>query len=122
MPRREDPTTQSITSRISDSSTKSRSWRPGINGKMSEFNAALGLLQLEGIDKALAKRAAVDRRYRAGIAGLTGIRCLKPPGEARSNYAYFPILVEPDYAMTRDELYQKFRDHNIFRAPLFSIR
>jgi len=34
---------------------------PGINGKMSEFNAALGLLQLEGIDRALARRGAVGR-------------------------------------------------------------
>src|SRR5580693_4352611 len=56
---------------------------PGINGKMSEFNAALGLLQLEGIDKALARRGAVDRRYRAGISDIAGIRCLKPAGEAR---------------------------------------
>ena len=69
---------------------------PGINGKMSEFNAALGLLQLKGIDKALAKRGAIDGRYRAGIADIAGIRCLKPTGEARSNYAYFPILVQPE--------------------------
>jgi dTDP-4-amino-4,6-dideoxygalactose transaminase len=40
---------------------------PGINGKMSEFNAALGLLQLEGIDRALARRGAVDRRDPARI-------------------------------------------------------
>jgi dTDP-4-amino-4,6-dideoxygalactose transaminase len=92
---------------------------PGINGKMSEFNAALGVLQLEGIDKALAKRAAVDRRYRAGIAGLAGIGCLAPPADARSNHSYFPILVEPDYPLTRDELYQKFRDHNIFVRRYF---
>jgi len=38
---------------------------PGINGKMSEFNAALGLLQLKGFDAALAKRRAIDARYRA---------------------------------------------------------
>lgn len=92
---------------------------PGINGKMSEFNAALGVLQLQGIDKALAKRAAVDRRYRSGIAGLRGIRCLPPPTEARANYAYFPILVEPDYPLTRDELYLKFRERNIFVRRYF---
>ncbi len=34
---------------------------PGINGKMSEFNAAFGLLQLKHIDAALARRTA-DRR------------------------------------------------------------
>jgi dTDP-4-amino-4,6-dideoxygalactose transaminase len=92
---------------------------PGINGKMSEFNAALGLLQLEGIDRALARRGAVDRRYRAGIADIAGIRCIKPAGEERSNYAYFPILVQPDYPLTRDALYQKFRDNGIIVRRYF---
>jgi dTDP-4-amino-4,6-dideoxygalactose transaminase len=92
---------------------------PGINGKMSEFNAALGLLQLEGIDKALAKRAAVDRRYRAALAHVSGIRCLPPAAEVRSNYAYFPILVQPEFSMTRDALYQRYRDRNIFVRRYF---
>jgi dTDP-4-amino-4,6-dideoxygalactose transaminase len=84
---------------------------PGINGKMSEFNAALGLLQLEGIDRALAKRAAV--------AGVRGIRCMEPSGAVRANHSYFPILVEPEYALTRDALYQKFRDHDIYARRYF---
>ena len=86
---------------------------PGINGKMSEFNAALGLLQLEGIDAAFAKRAAIDARYRAGLKRVPGIRCLPVPAELRSNYSYFPILVQPDYPLSRDALFQKFRDNNI---------
>ena len=92
---------------------------PGINGKMSEFNAALGLLQLEGIDKALARRGAVDRRYRAGIADIPGLRCIKPAAEARSNYSYFPILVQPDYPLTRDALYQKLRENGIIVRRYF---
>ncbi len=40
---------------------------PGINGKMSEINAAFGLLQLKGIDEALQKRKAIDARYREGV-------------------------------------------------------
>ena len=50
---------------------------PGINGKMSEFNAALGLLQLKNIDGALAERKVIDERYRAGLADVAGIRCLQ---------------------------------------------
>jgi dTDP-4-amino-4,6-dideoxygalactose transaminase len=92
---------------------------PGINGKMSEFNAAIGVLQLEGIEQALAKRAAIDQRYRAGMGGMTGIRCVQSGGESRSNYAYFPILVQPDYPLTRDALYQKFRDNDIYVRRYF---
>ncbi len=86
---------------------------PGINGKMSEFNAALGLLQLKGVDQALAKRRAIDERYRAGLKHVRGIRCLQSSGEIHSNYSYFPILVQPDYPRNRDALYQKFRDDDI---------
>jgi dTDP-4-amino-4,6-dideoxygalactose transaminase len=92
---------------------------PGINGKMSEFNAALGLLQLKNIDSALAKRQAIDERYRAGLEAATGIACLPAAGELRPNYAYFPILIQPDYPLSRDSLYQKFRDNDIFARRYF---
>ena len=86
---------------------------PGINGKMSEFNAALGLLQLEGLDGALAKRRAIDAHYRSALAGVKGIKCVHGSGETVSNYAYFPILVQPDFHMSRDALYRRFKDHDI---------
>jgi dTDP-4-amino-4,6-dideoxygalactose transaminase len=92
---------------------------PGINGKMSEFNAALGLLQLKNIDAALAERQVIDERYRAGLADVAGIRCLQSAGEMRANYAYFPILVQPDYPLARDELYQKMRDQGIYVRRYF---
>jgi dTDP-4-amino-4,6-dideoxygalactose transaminase len=92
---------------------------PGINGKMSEFNAALGLLQLKHIDAALAERKAIDERYRAGLADVAGIRCLQSAGEIRANYAYFPILVQPDYPLARDVLYQKMRDEGIYVRRYF---
>jgi len=92
---------------------------PGINGKMSEFNAALGLLQLKNIDGALAERKVIDERYRAGLADVAGIRCLQSAGEMRSNYAYFPILVQPDYPLARDALYQKMRDQGIYVRRYF---
>jgi dTDP-4-amino-4,6-dideoxygalactose transaminase len=92
---------------------------PGINGKMSEFNAALGLLQLKHIDGALAERKVIDERYRAGLADVAGIRCLRSAGEMRSNYAYFPILVQPDYPLARDALFQKLRDQGIYVRRYF---
>lgn len=92
---------------------------PGINGKMSEINAAFGVLQLKHIDGALAKRKAIDASYRKQLAGIKGIHCLVGAGEAESNYAYFPILVQPDYPLSRDALYQKLKDNNIFARRYF---
>jgi dTDP-4-amino-4,6-dideoxygalactose transaminase len=92
---------------------------PGINGKMSEINAALGLLQLKHIDEALGRRRAIDRRYREGLRNVPGIRCLEPAGETIPNYAYFPILVGPEYPLSRDALYQALKDRGIYGRRYF---
>ncbi|CAG1023205.1 dTDP-4-amino-4,6-dideoxy-D-glucose transaminase [Patescibacteria group bacterium] len=92
---------------------------PGINGKMSEINAAFGLLQLKHIDDNLKKRELIDNYYRKSLAHIKGIYCLNDSGETRANYAYFPILVQPDYHLSRDELFEKLRQHNIYARRYF---
>ena len=82
---------------------------PGINGKMSEFNAALGLLQLGYVEPAIARRGAIDRLYRELLADLPGIRCVGDSGELVRNHGYFPILVEADYPLSRDALYDTLK-------------
>jgi dTDP-4-amino-4,6-dideoxygalactose transaminase len=92
---------------------------PGINGKMSEFNAALGLLQLKHVDAAIARRARIDAQYRALLAGVPGITPLAMPAGVQWNHAYFPILVDAGFAMSRDALYQLLRDHGIHGRRYF---
>lgn len=92
---------------------------PGINGKMSEVNAAMGLLQLSHISDALEQRHKVDASYRTALKGVKGIRCVERTGATSDNFAYFPIMVEGDYGMTRDALYQKFRERNIYARRYF---
>ena len=86
----------------------------GINGKMSEINAAFGLLQLKGIDEALAKRQAIDAHYREGLKDIAGIRCADS-GSYVANYAYFPIFVEKN----RDTLYETLKENGIFGRRYF---
>lgn len=92
---------------------------PGINGKMSELNAAVGLLQLQHIDEALKHRQEIDAHYREALTNVKGIRCVNDAGEQAANYAYFPIMVEDDYPLSRDQLYFKLREHNIFARRYF---
>lgn len=86
---------------------------PGINGKMSEFNASLGMLQLKYIDMALLRRKGIDETYRDLLKEIKGIRCLNNAGEKLANYSYFPILIDADYPISRDDLYQKLKNHGI---------
>jgi len=90
---------------------------PGINGKMSEFNAALGLLQLKHIDTARENRKKKDASYRKLLKGAEGIRCHDFKG--KSNYSYFPIFIEPEFPLSRDELFRKLEENNIYARRYF---
>jgi len=66
----------------------------GINGKMNEFCAAVGLLQLQHIEEEIEKRKAIDAIYREELREIPGIRCHLKPRKGESNYGYFPIFVD----------------------------
>jgi dTDP-4-amino-4,6-dideoxygalactose transaminase len=91
----------------------------GINGKMHEFSAALGLAQLKHIDDALARRKEIDSAYRELLKDVKGTHCLRDSGEKIANYAYFPVLVEADYALSRDDLYHLLKQHDIHPRRYF---
>lgn len=85
----------------------------GINGKMSEFNAALGLVQLQYINKVLQHRRQLASKYRQALSGIKGIKLLPEVADTVGNAAYFPILVTDEYPISRDELYQQMKNDNI---------
>jgi dTDP-4-amino-4,6-dideoxygalactose transaminase len=92
---------------------------PGINGKMNEVQAAFGLLQLGSIEQAIDKRRAVDHRYRAALSRVAGIHCVQDSGETTANFAYFPILVRPEFPVSRDTVYQRLKDNGVFARRYF---
>lgn len=92
---------------------------PGINGKMSELNAAFGLLQLKHLGAALARRKEIDRTYRAELKKVNGIDCLNDGTQYTANHSYFPVLIKPEYPLSRDALYQKLKEENIFARRYF---
>lgn len=93
---------------------------PGINGKMDEVRAAYGLLQLKHVNKAISQRQRVAKKYRKELRSVKGISFMEDISGVRHNYSYFPIFVdEIAYGMTRDELYFKLREKNIFGRRYF---
>jgi len=91
----------------------------GTNAKMSEFNAALGLLQLDHFEGVRAARAAVDRRYREMLEDVDGIDVLAIPDEVVPNHSYFPILVRPGFGASRDAVYEALKAENIYSRRYF---
>jgi dTDP-4-amino-4,6-dideoxygalactose transaminase len=91
----------------------------GINGKMSEINAACGLIQLPHQASAIEGRRRVDRIYRQRLGSIRGITCLAGVGERKPNFAYFPILVGDEFPLSRDALHHRFHDRQIYVRRYF---
>lgn len=85
---------------------------PGINAKMSEFNAAIGLLQLKYVDQAIEQRSEIDNRYRSLLSNHSSIRCI-PQLAIKCNYSYFPVLITNEHKRSRDDVYQNLKSIGI---------
>ncbi len=92
----------------------------GINGKMNEVQASMGLLQLRYIDSAIEKRKRIAQIYREGFKNVKGLRFLGDLEDVKYNYAYFPIFInENEYGKNRDDVYNALKKHNIYGRRYF---
>lgn len=91
----------------------------GINGKMNEFQAAMGLENLKIYREEQEKRAKVKAFYDENLSGIKGIRIPKMPENVTNSYQYYPIVIEEDYPISRNELYDRFKEHNILTRKYF---
>lgn len=91
----------------------------GINGKMSEVNAAFGLLQLKHMDAVLRRRAELATRYLSALEGIPGIKFVQPGRGVTPNHSYFPIRIRAPFPFSRDELYESLKTSQIFARRYF---
>lgn len=89
----------------------------GINAKMTEFSAALGLHQLKYLNYVIDARKKIDATYRQLLSQVKGIK-LNSFSE-KSNYSYFPILINEDFYLDRDSLYEHLKKNNIYTRRYF---
>lgn len=93
---------------------------PGINSKVDEVRAAYGILNLRQVDAAIEARHHVAVKYREALRPVEGITFMDDMPGVKHNYSYFPIFIDAEkYGMTRDELYEKMRSHNVLGRRYF---
>lgn len=93
---------------------------PGINGKLNELQAALGLAQLPGLHANTEKRRRLDGIYRQRLEKEPGLTLLDIPPDVESNYAYFPIRIRENlFGMNRNTLHQSLKAFNIHCRKYF---
>jgi dTDP-4-amino-4,6-dideoxygalactose transaminase len=93
---------------------------PGINAKMNELQAVLGILALEMIEHEIEKRKKVADRYRKNLAGIKGIKLFYEIKNIKHNYSYFPILIDQElFGKSRDDIYYALRKEEIYARRYF---
>ncbi len=92
----------------------------GSNAKMNEFQAAMGLCNLRHFDDAIADRRRVVERYNALLENVEGIKTIQQQKNVESNYAYYPIVVDPKiFGVNRDQLSDILASHKVYSRKYF---
>lgn len=99
---------------------------PGINSKMDEMRAAYGLLNLQYVNDAIARRRDIALHYIDKLNNVKGIYLYTPivhsfeDSSIEHNYSYFPVFIdEKKYGISRDSLYGLMKDNGIMGRRYF---
>ncbi|MFI5564432.1 aminotransferase class I/II-fold pyridoxal phosphate-dependent enzyme [Amycolatopsis japonica] len=92
----------------------------GINGRMTEAAAAMGLTSLEAMEAFMEINRDNHESYRDGLAGLPGVKVYEQADEERANHQY--VVIEVDAATAgihRDAVQAALTEHNVLARPYF---
>jgi perosamine synthetase len=85
----------------------------GFNYRMTDLQAAVGLVQLSRLDAMIARRRELAAQYRHLLAGLPGLVTVRDPSYGTTNYQSFWIVLPEDHRIGRDALLQQLADQGI---------
>ena len=93
---------------------------PGINGKMNEIQAALGLINLRYLEAEREKRQRIIDTYTQCLRDIEGINLNEFPKNVKNSYQYVVIRIEQErFGISRDEVYKRLREHNVYARKYF---
>ena len=93
---------------------------PGLNGKMNELQAALGLAVLDHLAAEMDRRAAIDERYRARLEHVPGLTLMpKLPGVTESRQYFVIRIDEAIFGRSRDSVQAELKAMNVMTRKYF---
>jgi len=87
----------------------------GINGKMNEFEAAMGLCMLDDMDYISMKRKAIVERYKDGLRGIVDFQ--EQNTNSTQNHSYFSILFKNSTTLAK--IQKKLNNEDIYPRRYF---
>lgn len=92
----------------------------GINGKMNELQAALGLAVFECMPEELRRRRAIIARYRERLAGIAGLALITEPAGVESSCQYLVVRISgKEFGCSRDVVFERLKQYNVFARKYF---
>lgn len=92
----------------------------GANGKMNEFEAAMGICNLRHINEQIENRRIRVEYYNKRLENIPGLQLCKKQEDVKSNYSYYPVLIDATKCgLKRDELFDKLAEHGINTRKYF---
>jgi perosamine synthetase len=89
------------------------------NYRMTNLQAAIGLAQLEEIDRFIALKQRMAAAYARGLAGISGLRLPVEKPWARNVYWMYAVVVENGFGMSRDELMSRLKEAGVDTRTFF---
>lgn len=90
----------------------------GLNGKMSELNAAMGLALLPDLAAEVAARQSLRRAYDAALGGITGLRAHATRPKCSVNSGYYALRMRPEL---RERLHVALAQQRVFVRDHFPV-
>ena len=91
----------------------------GYNFRMTGYQAAMGLVQCNKIEKIITEKIRVAKTYDRFLADVRGLQLPAAAQNGRHVYWMYGVVVQPDFGMARDELQQRLRDAGIDTRTFF---
>jgi perosamine synthetase len=85
----------------------------GFNFRMTDLQAAVGLVQLGKLDRLIARRRLLAQRYQQMLTSIPGLRTITDPAYGTTNYQSFWVLLPDDFPVSRDELLQQLAQADV---------
>jgi dTDP-4-amino-4,6-dideoxygalactose transaminase len=92
----------------------------GINGKMNELQAALGLAVLDCVAEEIRRRKVIIARYRERFAAIDGIAVMREPDNVESSCQYFVVRInQREFGASRDGVFDTLKEYNVMARKYF---
>jgi dTDP-4-amino-4,6-dideoxygalactose transaminase len=85
----------------------------GFNFRMTDLQAAVGIVQLGKLDAIIATRRELAARYQESLAGVAGLRAVTDPAYGTCNYQSFWVEVGPEYPLDREGLLARLAEAGV---------